>query len=124
MMYSIMPPVQTELSDLTVTFTKKKRVTMSIRMGNDEFILYIRKQYPDCIITNEDLGKRIWQWIRENNPEGSAIIERDANCYWGNNDEVNDFIRADRLPKTAAQISFRRDYLPDLYTFLDLLGQS
>ena len=32
-----------------------------IRMGNDEFILYIRKQNVNCKTSNPVLGKKIWE---------------------------------------------------------------
>jgi hypothetical protein len=90
---------------------------MSIQMGNDEFILYIRKNPPDCEQTNDWLGKQIWQWIRNADPT-AVIVEEDSPCYW---DIQGDAIDRLRLPKTAAQFSFRREILPDLYTFLDHL---
>lgn len=34
-------------------------------MGNDEFILYIRKQPPCCQISTKDLGRNICEWIIE-----------------------------------------------------------
>jgi hypothetical protein len=34
-----------------------------IQMGNDEFILYIRKTSINCNLFNNDLGKKIWEWI-------------------------------------------------------------
>jgi len=34
---------------------------MSITMGNDEFILYIRKNFINCPISNDQLGKTMGQ---------------------------------------------------------------
>ncbi len=92
---------------------------MSISMGNDKFILYIRKRYPDCSITNEHLGRCIWAWMQEHDltAEKSTVDEA---CYWGNS---GSFIAPQQLPKTATQFGFDRAILPDLYTFLDHLGQ-
>lgn len=92
---------------------------MSIRMGNDEFILYIRKQHPNCKITNEILGKRIWQWLRDKLNSQASKDQEDVPCFWG---AEGNFIREDKLPKTAAQFSFEPAVLPDLYAFLDDLG--
>lgn len=91
---------------------------MSIQLGNDEFILYIRKRFPNCDQTNDWLGKHIWQWIRNADP-AAEIVEKDFPCYW---DIPGDAIDRLRLPKTAAQISFRRNILPDLFAYLDQLG--
>jgi len=89
---------------------------MNIVMGNDEFILYVRKQYPKCGIPNDTLGKRIWEWIRK---QGGQKEVEDKCCYWG---DTGDFIRADGLPKTATQFTFDSNILPGLYEFLNRLG--
>jgi hypothetical protein len=92
---------------------------MNIKMGNDEFILYIRKNYTRCKITNPILGKRIWQWIKRESPVNARIIQKSKLCYWAKKDcFFSDF----GLPETATQFSFSRDILPRLYCFLDELG--
>ncbi len=92
---------------------------MNIVMGDDEFILYIRKQYPNCKIGNDSLGREIWRKLQTLDP--NAIIKApDTACYWGNS---GSFVALDKLPKTAAQFSFDRACLPQLYDFLDQLGQ-
>ena len=89
-------------------------------MGNDEFILYIRKHHPNCILSAGELGKRIYQEIIRIDAN-AHIIQNDAPCDWGNE---GDFIAKNRLPKTAAQISFDPSILPHLFGFLDELGSS
>jgi plasmid maintenance system antidote protein VapI len=89
-----------------------------IIMGNDEFILFIRKSFPDCSKTTDQLGKRIWSWLRYADP-GSEIIVKGLPCYWG---DKGDFISANRLPKTATQFKFGINVLPDLYEYLSELG--
>jgi hypothetical protein len=90
-----------------------------IEMGNDEFILYIRKMYPGCNETNNDLGRKIWDWIIEKDPIAIQTKE-DAACYWG---DTGPFIATDKLPKTATQFSFSIDILPILFRYLDELGE-
>jgi hypothetical protein len=87
-------------------------------MGNDEFILYIRKRYPNCGLSTSELGKRIYQQIHQLDPSASIVAE-DAPCYWGNE---GSFVAENRLPKTAAQISFDPHILQRLFGFLDDLG--
>ena len=87
---------------------------MSITMGNDEFILYIRKNFINCPISNDQLGKTIWNWLQENDLS-TQIIERDQPCQWGNSEEITSEVS---LPKTAAQFQFAIETLPQLYTFL------
>jgi hypothetical protein len=92
---------------------------MVITMGNDEFILYIRKNNPDCQIQNDQLGKMIWQWLEKYGQEGSdpspKIVERDQPCQWGNSAEITSELS---LPKSAAQFEFSIEKLPQLYTLL------
>jgi hypothetical protein len=92
---------------------------MSIVMGDDEFILYIRKQYPNCKTGNDDLGTAIWRKLQILDPN-AKIKKPDAPCYWGNS---GPFVAVNKLPKTAAQFSFDRACLPQIYDFLDQLGQ-
>lgn len=85
-----------------------------IVMGNDEFILYIRKQNKKCKSTNDQLGRKIWEWLI-NNANGTQV-EENMKCLWGKNaDNVNE----KGLPYTATQFAFDRDKLPKLYDFLD-----
>lgn len=91
-------------------------------MGNDEFILYIRKNY-NCSLTNDRIGRMIWKWILENSKDTNKKkdIEHNVSCLW------QKYIRAKktygiRLPRTASQMTFNRNLLPKLYDFLDELG--
>jgi hypothetical protein len=52
----------------------------TITMGNDEFILYIRKNSNECSIKNDRLGRLIWEWLRD---KGAIKIEEDKPCHWG-----------------------------------------
>jgi len=52
-----------------------------ITMGNDEFILYIRKQYPNCQLNTKDLGRFIWVWILEHD-FNARQVEEDMPCIW------------------------------------------
>ena len=94
----------------------------SITMGNDEFILYIRKNY-NCTLTNDRIGKLVWKWIL-NNSKGinkTNDIERNVPCLWQNSRVRKTF--GFRLPRTASQMTFNRNILPKLYSFLDELGE-
>ena len=91
---------------------------MSIERGNDEFILYIRKVYHNCLTANDTLGRLIWKQLKELDPE-ALIIEKDKPCFW---EHIGDSVSEIRLPKTAAQFRFNRVILPRLYDYLDQLG--
>lgn len=91
-----------------------------ITMGNDEFILYIRKSYPSCSVTNNQLGKRIWAWVQAQDPGASKAGAGDSiACLWGDSAQNLGELA---LPVTATQLSFDRDILPALYDLLDSLG--
>lgn len=90
---------------------------MPITMGNDEFILYIRKQHPSCTVANPTLGHLIWVWLQQADPNAQLIGR--APTYWG---ATGAFVSATKLPETATQFRFDRAVLPDLYTYLDTLG--
>jgi transcriptional regulator with XRE-family HTH domain len=108
---------------LNVTFDitmKEETMSASIQMGNDEFILYIRKNYPNCATTNVDLGKRIWAWIKDNDATATKVGKEEAvPCIWG---DTAGNIGETKLPTWATQFSFERSLLPSLYDHLDALG--
>ena len=87
----------------------------TIKMGNDEFILYIRKNNPTCNIDNKTLGKKIWEWISSNDFNAKETFP-DMQCLWGDNTPNTN---PEILPKTATQFELRRNLLPALYDFLD-----
>ena len=94
----------------------------TITMGNDEFILYVRKNY-NCSLTNDRIGKLVWSWILNNSKEidKTKDIERNVPCLWQNSRLRKTF--GFRLPRTASQITFNRKLLPKLFSYLDQLGE-
>jgi len=107
---------------LNVTFDltmKEEAMTTSIQMGNDEFILYIRKNHPDCATSNDDLGKRIWKWIKESDATAEEVSNGAVPCIWG---KTAAYLGETKLPQSATQFQFERSLLPSLYDLLDSLG--
>lgn len=100
-----------------VFFLNKNDMNSRITMGNDELILYIRKKDKKCSSTNDQLGKKIWEWIQRND-EKALLIKEDDPCLWGDKIENKKGLG---LPKTAAQLQFNRTLLPKLYEFLDTI---
>lgn len=90
---------------------------MAIIMGNDEFILYLRKHNPDCHLPNDTLGRLIWNRIKVLDTN-AQIIEDDKLCYW---EHTGASVSETRLPKTSAQFRFNREILSVLYEYLDQL---
>lgn len=89
-----------------------------IQIGNDEFILYIRKKATKCSLTNDQLGKLIWIRILEEDVEAKQV-EEDRPCLWG---KSADNRNAKALPITATQFEFKRSILPKIYNYLDELA--
>ena len=93
-------------------------MSKKIKMGNDEFILYVRKQNPTCEYQTKKLGELICKWLKENADVEEKDIEYHQPCLWGEN--ANN-VAIDMLPKTASQFILNRDKLPALYDYLDSL---
>lgn len=97
-----------------------------IKMGDDEFILYIRKNYPNCTMLNNTLGSLISKWFKDR----SVFVEdrnRDILCHWNTRDDGGnklDKVDGLLLPETATQFEFDRGLLPQLYSYLDQLGRN
>lgn len=108
---------------------------MDITMGNDEFILYIRKKqlrlaggdekkkkimFPKDI-RNNLLGQEIWSFIRNISDitKEPYSIQEDEPCMWNTTTKCDN--DGHELPKTAAQITFNIFLLPAIYKKLDEL---
>ena len=85
-----------------------------IKMGNDEFILYIRKT-SNCNESNDLLGREIWKWLRVKGAN-KLFDEKPQPCYW---ETTGQSIDEKKLPQDATQFEFDRAILPELYDYLD-----
>lgn len=88
---------------------------MTIIMGNDETILYVRKNCPASNLSTAQIGRKVWVWIRRH---GGQKEQANVPCRWGNS---GNFINNMALPKTATQFRFNPTLLPQLYSFLNTL---
>ncbi len=96
-----------------------RRVTVSkskITMGNDEFILYVRKRGGAAGAENAGLGRRILSEIMRLDPSARCVKE-DAVSLWAQEESYS----LNKLPMTASQFEFERKILPELFEFLDNL---
>ena len=93
---------------------------VKIIMGNDEFILYIRKNFTECITSTASLARSIWIWLKKNDPTAKKV-EKGRPCIWGGEGK---FVSADQLPKSATQFKFNVNLLPALYEYLNELGDT
>lgn len=95
--------------------------TSTIKMGNDEFILYIRKQYPKCKKTNDKLGEAIWKWIEKNAKGKKTNMGKQVDSLWLEEPKT---VNALALPASSTQFEFPKAFLPQLYGYLDELGSN
>ena len=111
-----------EALHVTFNIMMKEQRTMStrIQMGNDEFVLYIRKNHTKCTTSNDRLGRLIWEWIEQRDATAKQLNHgKSMPCSWT---DTGAHIGENKLPKTATQFEFQRDVLPELYDHLDALG--
>ena len=63
----------------------------TISMGNDEFILFIRKNYPENATPNDQLGKRAWLWLKEKDAGAEQLNGGESvPCRWGDGADVGE----------------------------------
>lgn len=99
---------------------REEQMSNMIKMGNDEFILYIRKQHKTCKKGTKHLGREIWKWLRRHG--GEKVHPDPMHCMWHSEPSQLAFVTEDRLPNDATQFIFDRSLLPALYDRLDELG--
>lgn len=96
--------------------TKNKK----IKMGNDEFILYIRKRTTSCKYNNDELEDLIWKWISTKDKNAKKKPVTPQKSLWSVSENVNEFM----LPESSYQFEFKKSLLLDLYTYLDCLAKN
>lgn len=93
-----------------------KTSNSTIQMGNDEFILYIRKT-SSCDKSNDLLGREIWKWLRDKGAK-KLFEGKPQPCFW---ETTGSSIDEKILPQDATQFEFDRAILSELYDYLDAL---
>lgn len=105
---------------ISINMDEGRTMNTRIKMGNDEFILYIRKNHEACITSNDRLGRLIWEWIVGRDKNAIQLNEgKSVPCFWA---DQGAHIGEIKLPKTATQFELERNLLPALYEYLDALG--
>lgn len=87
-------------------------------IDNEYFISYIRTRYPDCPLTNSQIGRRMWDFAK---PRGAEMMNErkhlkklPATTTGANY----------RLPSHAAEYRVREQDLDLLHSFADRLGRA
>ena len=94
--------------------TGRKRV-----VDNEYFIRYIRARYPDCPLTNSQIGRRMWSFAESHGAE--LVRERKQLKKVGN---PADGTTLHRSPTTAAEYQLYEKDFALLERFADRLGRA
>ena len=87
-------------------------------IDNEYFITYIRSRYPECPLTNSQIGRRMWDFAKPRGAEltnGRKQMKRLPATETGPNY---------RLPTHAAEYRVRERDLDLLHSFADRLGRA
>ncbi len=87
-------------------------------IDNEYFIRYIRARYPDCPLTNSQIGRRMWDFAK---PRGAELVKGRMQVK---KLPATESVVTDRLPTTAAQYRVRERDIEVLHGFADRLGRA
>ena len=87
-------------------------------IDNEYFIRYIRARYPDCPLTNSQIGRRMWDFAK---PRGAELVKGRMQVK---KLPATESIATYRLPTTAAQYRVHERAMEVLHGFADRLGRA
>jgi transcriptional regulator with XRE-family HTH domain len=112
--------IQVEASDLVESpicesdaLEAGRRVT-----DNEHFIRMIRSRYPDCPLTNSQIGRRMWSFAK---PRGAELVKGRKQIRKSSTGDSHPTIG---LPTTVARYSVRESDFALLEKFADRLGRA
>lgn len=106
------PRAAISIADATMNGDQEKLI------DNEYFIRYIRGRYPDCPLTNSQIGRRMWDFAK---PRGAELVKGRMQVKKLPSKES---IATYRLPTTAAQYRVRERDMEVLHGFADRLGRA
>lgn len=87
-------------------------------VDNEYFIRYIREKYPECPLTNSQIGRRMWSFAES---RGAELVRERKQLK---RVEVTDAPAGHRSPTTAAEYQvWEKDFIA-LQRFADRLGRA
>jgi transcriptional regulator with XRE-family HTH domain len=87
-------------------------------IDNEYFIRYIRGRYPECPLTNSQIGRRMWDFAK---PRGAELVKGRMQVK---KLPATESAVTYRLPTTAAQYRVREQDVDVLHGFADRLGRA
>src|SRR5512132_2137090 len=112
------PPGQRPAIDLADAPAGPSDVGHERLIDNEYFIRYIRARYPDCPLTNSQIGRRMWDFAK---PRGAELVKGRMQVK---KLPAGESIATYRLPTTAAQYRVRERDIEVLHGFADRLGRA
>ena len=87
-------------------------------VDNEYFIRYIRERYPECPLTNSQIGRRMWSFAES---RGAELVRERKQLK---RVEATDTLAGHRSPTTAAEYQvWEKDFVA-LQRFADRLGRA
>lgn len=84
---------------------------------NDRFIRLVRERYPECPLTNSQIGRRMWQFAKS---RGAEMVKGRKQLRRTREPVTTSY----RVPTTAAQYAVRERDIAALEGFADRLGRA
>ena len=84
---------------------------------NERFIRRVREQYPECPLTNSQIGRRMWQFAHS---RGAVLMKGRKQLR----PSLSPSIVSYRVPTTSAEYAVRESDIVALDRFADRLGRA
>lgn len=111
--------VKVEAADLLDAIESTEAVEAGRRVTDNEFFIrLIRDRYPECPLTNSQIGRRMWNFAK---PRGAELVKGRKQIRKSSNVDVHPTVG---LPTTVARYSVRETDFVLLERFADRLGRA
>ena len=115
---SIEVPEQSELEDTMVSEpVVTERLDSRRVITNERFIRLVRERYPECPLTNSQIGRRMWQFAHS---RGAVLVKERKQLRPSPVPSTATY----RVPTTSAEYALREGEIAVLDGFADRLGRA
>jgi transcriptional regulator with XRE-family HTH domain len=115
---SIEVPEQSELEDTMVSEpVVTERLDSRRVVTNERFIRLVRERYPECPLTNSQIGRRMWQFAHS---RGAVLVKERKQLRPSPVPSTATY----RVPTTSAEYALREGDIAVLDGFADRLGRA
>ncbi|MDQ6736469.1 MAG: helix-turn-helix domain-containing protein [Gemmatimonadota bacterium] len=115
---SLETPESSDVQQATVTEPVATDITVNRRIvTNERFIRLVRERYPDCPLTNSQIGRRMWQFAHS---RGAVLMKGRKQIRPSPAPSTATY----RVPTTSAEYSVRERDIAALDGFADRLGRA